>query len=99
MDIEEVKEQLEDNIAQLKSAGSFFEMDRQKELLSFIILQNIRMELAEKPYVDGTNLYRAKFRAFCEGLEMREIDDIVDGSVEDSRKLGVLMASRIRSLI
>jgi len=39
------------------------------------------------------------FRAFCEGLEMREIDAIVIGEPDDTRRLGEVMAAMIRDAI
>jgi hypothetical protein len=39
-----------------------------------------------------------RLRAFCEGLEMQDIDKLMTGTVGDFRRVGEVMAERIKAL-
>ena len=43
--------------------------------------------------------YKEKLRAFCEGLEMQDIDKLLTGSIADFKRIGEIMAERIKERI
>ena len=43
-------------------------------------------------------LYEAKLRAFCEGLEMQNIDKLMSDTPESFFELGKVMTSRVRNI-
>ena len=40
--------------------------------------------------------YKAKLRAFCEGLECRNIDELLENSPESFKKFGEVMAKTMK---
>lgn len=42
--------------------------------------------------------YKQRFKAFCEGLEMQRIDDLIELPCEELKLVSAVMAGRIRSL-
>ena len=66
-------------------------------LLALIIHKKIE-KWTTLPTLPTEDVYREKLKAFCEGLEMQDIDTLMKGSKESFRRVGEVMATRIKKL-